>query len=130
MLYVKGILYLRYILLSNSVTPLLISTCSVLHARQNSNIYTLVLHVHRVTTKFVIWLRKWCTVSNEGIKFRMKSLMTWNESLNSVKISHSNGPPMLEFDLSSERLLSQHPVHIVFATKFLTTILESWAYIW
>ena len=60
-----------------------------------------------------------------NIKFRMKSLMTWNESLSSVKISHSNGPPMLEFDLSSERLLSQHPVHVVFATKFLTTILES-----
>ena len=34
------------------------------HVRQNSNIYTLVLH--RVTTKFVIWLRKWCTVANEG----------------------------------------------------------------
>ena len=31
---------------------LLISTCSFLHARQNSNIYTLVLN--RVTTKFVI----------------------------------------------------------------------------
>jgi hypothetical protein len=39
------------------VTPLLISTCSVLHVRQNSSIYTLVLHT--VTTKFVIWLRKW-----------------------------------------------------------------------
>jgi hypothetical protein len=51
--------------------------------------------------------------------------MTWTESLNSVKISHSNGPPILEFDLSSERLLSQHPVHVVFATKFLTTIMES-----
>ena len=51
--------------------------------------------------------------------------MTLTESLNSVKISHSNDPPMLEFDLSSERLLSQHPDHVVFATKFLTTILES-----
>ena len=48
--------------------------------------------------------------------------MTWTES---VKISHSNGPPILEFDLSSERLPSQHPVHVVFATKFLATILES-----
>jgi hypothetical protein len=45
-------------------TYVICSTCSVLHARQNSNIYTLVQH--RVTTEFVIWLRKWCTVSNEG----------------------------------------------------------------
>jgi hypothetical protein len=51
--------------------------------------------------------------------------MTWTECLNSVKISHSNGPPVLEFDLSSERLPSQRPVYAVFATKFLTTILES-----
>jgi hypothetical protein len=35
--------------------------------------------------------------------------MTWTESLISVKISHSNSPPILEFDLSSERLLNQHP---------------------
>ena len=27
-------------------------------------VYTLVLHT--VTTNFVTWLRKWCTVSNEG----------------------------------------------------------------
>jgi hypothetical protein len=43
---------MSFICSSNFVTPLLISTCSVLRARQNSNIYTLVLH--RVTTEFVI----------------------------------------------------------------------------
>jgi hypothetical protein len=37
---------------------------SYLHVRQNSSIYTLVLH--SVTTKFMIWLRKWCTASNDG----------------------------------------------------------------
>ena len=51
--------------------------------------------------------------------------MTRTESLNSGNICHSNGLPILEFDLSSERLPSQHPVLVVFATKFLTTILGS-----
>jgi hypothetical protein len=59
-IHVETTMHERYRIrwVSNSVTPLLISTCSVLHARQNSNMYTLVLH--RVATKFVIWLRKWC----------------------------------------------------------------------
>ena len=51
--------------------------------------------------------------------------MTWTESLNSVKITHSNGPPILEFDLSSERLPFQHPVQAVFATRLQKTILET-----
>jgi hypothetical protein len=65
-IHIETTMHERYRLrwVSNYVTPLLISTCSVLHVRQHSSIYTLVLHT--VTTKFVIWLRKWCTVSNEG----------------------------------------------------------------
>jgi hypothetical protein len=50
---------------TRGMNTLLISTCSVLHVRQNSSIYTVILHT--VITKFVIWLRKWCTASNEGI---------------------------------------------------------------
>jgi hypothetical protein len=67
-IYIETTMHERYRLrwVSNSVTPLLISTGSVLHARQNSSIYKCTLVLHTVTTNFVIWLRKWCTVSNEG----------------------------------------------------------------
>ena len=51
--------------------------------------------------------------------------MIWTESLNRVILSHSNGPPILEFDLSSERLPFQHSVQAVFATRLQKTILET-----